>query len=166
MNSLNQRIDSLERALRAPGPVALPLTPPGPCSANTSTPASIDSRHGNVEDHPKVESSSIAEGRTVPAMGTQQKAMSVFCVPITDSDYIGWLGQELQALRNFSIGHLHDHGHLEADSPVMQALTELDGALTDMGTMHDPQYEERLKALLPREEARKAVQGTSHTTPG
>ena len=74
----------------------------------------------------------------------------------------GWLGKELRALRNFSIGHLNDHGHLEAGSPVMQALSELDGALTDMGTVHDTVDDERSKALLTREEAKHAVQGTSH----
>lgn len=75
---------------------------------------------------------------------------------------IGWLGKELQALRNFSIGHLNDRGHLDGNSPVLQALSDLDGALTDMGTVHDAVGNERFKPLLTKEEAKQAIQGTSH----
>lgn len=70
-----------------------------------------------------------------------------------------WIGKELRELRNFSVGHLNDRGDLQADSPVVQALTELDGALTDLGTMHDAIDGEEPKALLSREEARQSVAG-------
>ena len=65
MNSLNQRIDMLERALRATGPVASSVPPPGNSSADTSTPASADSLVAIGEDGnspANVESSSIGEG--------------------------------------------------------------------------------------------------------
>ena len=77
---------------------------------------------------------------------------------------IEWFGKELRALRNFSIGHFNNRG-LDSDSPVAQALTELDGALTDLGTVHEDPSEENSKALLTRDEARKAVQGECYTPP-
>jgi hypothetical protein len=69
------------------------------------------------------------------------------------------LGKELRALRNFSIGHFNDRGELEANSPVVQALTELDGALTDLGSMNNTVGEDDSKPLMSKEEARQAVQG-------
>lgn len=50
MTALNQRIDQLERALRAAGPVGAVVTPPGASSMNISTPASAGSLVGFAED--------------------------------------------------------------------------------------------------------------------
>lgn len=68
MNSLNQRIDQLERALRATGPVATVVTPTGHSSIDNSTPASADSLGGAGNDATsagKVQTTSLAEGMLV-----------------------------------------------------------------------------------------------------
>ena len=73
-----------------------------------------------------------------------------------------WLGKELRALRNFSVGHFNNRGGFGSDSPLAQALTELDGALTDLGTVHEDPGDEILKPLLTRDEARKGLETARH----
>lgn len=50
MSTLNQRIDQLERALRATGPVGSAVTPSAQSSMNMSTPVSADTLVGVEED--------------------------------------------------------------------------------------------------------------------
>jgi hypothetical protein len=72
--------------------------------------------------------------------------------------FAAWLGKELHALRNFSIGHLSDRGELGTDSPVAQALGELDEALADMVSQKGVAGDGSSTYLLSKAEAKVAVE--------
>lgn len=158
VTTLNQRIESLERALQntmpnaAPAPAATTTTPPISSTTTATTPASNGSvldAEGEPQFSAKTESSGTGEGTFHFHIASTRHTNMV----------LAWLGKELRALRNFSIGHFNDRGELGADSPVVHALTELDGALTDMGTMHDTMRDEDPKSFLSKDQAKQAIQG-------
>lgn len=75
------------------------------------------------------------------------------------------LAQEISNARTFSINHLSDQGHLADDSPLSQAITALEGAVTDLGGLANIIGNEDSAAILTKDEAREAVKGRQYSAP-
>ena len=73
------------------------------------------------------------------------------------------LAREVRSAKTFSINHLSDHGHLADNSPLSQAITALDGAVTDLGGLANIVSNEDSTAILTKNQAREALEGRQHT---
>lgn len=69
----------------------------------------------------------------------------------------GWLGQELQAAKDYSISHLADRGRLSHISPLSVAINALDGAITNLEDNSEGIGSEDPLPHLTKAEAKQAV---------